>query len=88
MNCPNCEIELKCPCKSCQEHREKQGEIAALLWEWVDGDTMRCPICQFTHRSYFWDYYEFYLLDKQRGSLHHGQEEFIKQEIEKWRAKL
>jgi hypothetical protein len=82
MTCPGCKIKLECPCRNCRYHRKKEGKIAALAWEWVDGNTMRCPICGFTHLADFWEDYEFYKYDKERGELLPGQEEYIMKEIE------
>jgi hypothetical protein len=88
MTCPNCEIELKCPCKSCQKRRKDRGEVAALLEEWPGNDLIRCPVCGFTHTMDFWEDFAFYQYDKTRGALLPEQETRIKTEIEKWRAKL
>jgi hypothetical protein len=85
MTCPNCQIELKCPCSNCSGYRLKNGRVEALLWEWVDGETMRCPVCGFTHLADFWEDYDFYLYDKERGKLSDRQEEFITSNIENWR---
>lgn len=85
MSCPNCEIDLSCPCKNCVGYRKKKGKFEALLWEWIDGETMRCPICGFTHNANFWEEYDFYLYDKERGMISKSQEEFIKSNIQAWR---
>ena len=85
MACPNCKIELECPCRNCQEWRERGGEVAALVEEWVDGNTIRCPICGFTHNANFWEAHEFHLYDKERGDLYPEAEKQIEQEIQKWR---
>ncbi len=71
MTCPNCHIELECPCKNCQRWREKEGKIATLAWEWIDGETMRCPICFFEARADVWQDHsiEQFLMEKGTDSL-------------------
>lgn len=64
MTCPNCHINLECPCKHCQVRRLRRGEIATLLWEWTDGETMRCPACGFTAHADAWEDYEFTKYDE------------------------
>jgi len=85
MACPNCEIDLSCPCRNCVSYRNKNGKPHVLNWEWLTGEIMMCPICGFTDHANFWEEYDFYLYDKERGKLSPGQEEFIIERITQWR---
>lgn len=66
MSCPNCKIQLECPCENCQKWRKKDGKVEVLLWEWIDGETMGCPICGFTEHADIWQDYELEEFDESR----------------------
>lgn len=40
VHCPECKIELTCPCPSC---KDRQPEVKK--WLWLDGETPTCPDC-------------------------------------------
>jgi len=67
MTCPNCDVKLECPCSNCQGYREKRGEIATLLWEWYDSETMMCPLCGFKAHADYWQDYEINKVLKEAG---------------------
>lgn len=87
MSCPNCEIDLSCPCKNCVGYRRERGEFKALLWEWIDNETMQCPICGFYAHANIWEDWDFYLYDKAREKLSKNQGMYIFEAIKKWRNK-
>jgi len=69
MTCPNCKIELACPCHSCITHRKEKGKMVFLLEEWfTDPETgtelVRCPICGFTQTFDFWEDFAFKEFEK------------------------
>ena len=57
MYCPNCNVELFCPCRNC-----KDGNKGKIKWKWTGGDYIKCPKCGFLAHCDHWQakgwYYE------------------------------
>jgi len=81
MTCPNCGVELDCPCSNCQGYRKRNGKISTLLWEWVDGETMMCPVCGFSASADYWQDWEFNEYDKARGAYSEIDEKYLTEHL-------
>lgn len=75
MNCPECEAKLYCPCKHCVDKNEDK-----LLWEWIEGELIKCPECGFIHNADYWEEFEW-LQYKGRKKIEEVMEEFYQGSI-------
>jgi len=60
MTCPNCKKETSCGCKSCAERPRKYERNI------MEGDTIKCPYCNFKSSFDVWLDYEYSQYDKNK----------------------
>lgn len=61
MICPSCEKETSCGCKSCAERPRKYERNI------MEGDTIKCPYCDFKSSYDVWLDYEYKKYDDRKG---------------------
>lgn len=61
MNCPECNIELYCPCNFCQKARKDKTVV---LWKWINGEFIKCPNCGYVAHADKWENIEYQQLLK------------------------